>query len=84
MVAAMNRGTYSFVSRRISRVFEISEKLSTLALWTAPLIVLLSAIWFAVSASSRRRDIPDPGRSLTVDEKQKLDALQRDDPSIGT
>lgn len=57
-------------------------KLSTLALWAAPLIVLLSAIWFAVSAGSRRRDIPDAGRSLTVNEQQELEALMRDDPSI--
>ena len=59
-------------------------KLSTLALWAAPLIVLFSAIWFAVSAGSRRRNVPDAGRSLTVDEKQKLAALMHDDPSSRT
>lgn len=56
-------------------------KLSTLALWAAPLIVLLSAIWFAVSAGARRRGMPDAGRSLTGEEQQKLEALLRDDPS---
>ena len=59
-------------------------KLSTLALWATPLIVLLSAIWFAVRAGSRRRATPDAGRSLTLDEKQKLEALMRDEPSSGT
>ena len=54
-------------------------KMSTWALWATPLIVLLSAIWFAVSARTRRLDIPDAGRSLTVTEKQKLDAVMRDD-----
>ena len=47
-----NRGTYSLVSRRINRVFEMSEKLSALAFWRA-LIALPSPALYAAIANGQ-------------------------------